>query len=159
MPFTGLYNIDSSSTSGSTNSKVLFHELKAIATSPRISTVLSIENTTPASLFAHPRKAKSRIFSSSLPIRPNAMNTPTRITANDTIFSICSEAEMYCDIHLVAMSAKRADAHMPTTKEIIEIACDINPLRNPWNIAGMRHIKIMASSIFIYFPKMCIFAD
>ena len=37
--------------------------------------------------------------------------------------------------------------------EINEIACDMNPLIKPWIRAGIRHIKIMISSKFIFIPK------
>ena len=83
----------------------------------------------------------------------------TRISANAIILRICSDAVMYCDIHSVTMFANRAEAQMPATIEMIEIAWEMKPFLSPCIMAGMRAIKIMASKMFINLLKMIIFAD
>ena len=131
----------------------------ARAMRPRMRTVFTSAKTVPRSLFIHPRKAKLRIDSSSLPMSPSARNTAMSISENATILRTCSDAVMYCAIHAVTLPANCADAQIPTIRDIIEIACEMKPFLRPCIRAGIRHIKIMASMIFIYILKMIIFAD
>ena len=107
------------------------------------------ENATPSSRFSHPSMISLMIPSSALPINPSTRNTARRISANAVSLSACSEAVIYWASHTPTAFANFADAQTPAMREIIDIACDMNPFRMPCMIAGTRQIKIMISNIFI----------
>ena len=135
--------------SGLTRLKLVLSELKASAINPSISRLLNIAKATPSSLLSHPSIISFMMPSRILPVRPSAMNTTIRISANETIFKICSEQVIYCASQSPTILANLADAHTPKMIEMIPMTCDIKPFLMPWMMAGTRQIKIMISNIFI----------
>ena len=135
--------------SGFARSKLELSESYATATNPRMRRHLNTENTTPRSLFIHPRSTRLNIFSNNLPTSPRIRNTTIMIRAKAITFSTCSDAGMYWVRISHTKVVNLADAHTPASIDTIEIACEMNPFLSPCTMDGTRHIKIMISSMFI----------
>ena len=145
--------------SWSMSSNVLLRLSKAMARRPRIRRHFATEKHIPASLLIQFSVTSLMTLSNTLPISPSTTNTAIIISTKATIFNVCSGALIYSASNWLAITANRTEAHTPNTMDAMEITCDIRPFLSPCMTAGIRHIKIMISSIFINTRKMCIFAD
>ncbi len=128
---------------------VVINDSKSIEISPRIRIVLANAKTRPRILFTHPSMMAPRSDSISLPMAESASDTPTRMTAKDISLSACSDTLMYFAIHSPTTFANCDESQIPRTIDAIEITWEMKPFLRPWMIAGMRHIKIMISRMFI----------
>ena len=122
-------------------------------TRPTIRPHLRNEKRTPRSLFSQPSITIFNTPSRSLPRAVRAAITAMSIKANETILRTCSDPSIYCESQLLAAVENWNERKTPASMATMAITWAMNPFLSPCMRAGMKHKRIMMSSIFICLSK------